>query len=288
MSRNRYRPPRLRGLPIRNPEFERIGESGVGFGPPAGGVARTPRVSHLPRHLPRRSITTASASQQSAPDYARFAIGFDQRDRARLHALIDQVLDSGRWTEAELTDRFEAAWEASNEVPAVAVSSWTGGAMAALHFARVQGETVLCPSNTFMATPLAAVRAGAHVEFVDCNREDLCISFADFEAQGGPVATAGRVRGPHRRPHRVRDRADRRLLRRGRDLPDRGLRPRARCELEWAQAGELGRRGRLLAVRDQDDLDRRRRGARLAAARGGRNTRARFATTASQPTPCTA
>ena len=32
-----------------------------------------------------------------------------------------------------------------------------------------------------MATPLAALRAGARVEFVDCNREDLCLSFADFE-----------------------------------------------------------------------------------------------------------
>ncbi len=32
-----------------------------------------------------------------------------------------------------------------------------------------------------MATPLAAVRAGAEVRFVDCNREDLCMSFADFE-----------------------------------------------------------------------------------------------------------
>jgi dTDP-4-amino-4,6-dideoxygalactose transaminase len=53
--------------------------------------------------------------------------------------------------------------------------------MAALHFAEVQGETVLCPSNTFMATPLAAIRAGAEVQFVDCNREDLCMSFEDFE-----------------------------------------------------------------------------------------------------------
>ena len=45
----------------------------------------------------------------------------------------------------------------------------------------MRGETVLCPSNTFMATPLAAIKAGAEVEFVDCNREDLCMSFEDFE-----------------------------------------------------------------------------------------------------------
>jgi perosamine synthetase len=124
-------------------------------------------------------MTTASAT----PDYARFAIGFDDRDRATLHALIDQVLDSNRWSEATMTERFEAAWEAWNEAPAVAASSWAGGALAALDFAGVEGETVLCPSNTFMATPLAAIRAGARVQFVDCNREDLCMSFADFEAK---------------------------------------------------------------------------------------------------------
>jgi perosamine synthetase len=124
---------------------------------------------------------SASASEKAAPDFARFAIGFDHRDRERLHTLIDEVLDSNRWAEADMNARFEAAWEAWNEAPAVALGSWAGGALAALHFAGVQGETVLCPSNTFMATPLAAIRAGADVQFVDCNREDLCMSFADFE-----------------------------------------------------------------------------------------------------------
>ena len=124
-------------------------------------------------------MTTASTD---TPDYTRFAIGFDQRDRARFHELVDEVFDSNRWSEATMTTRFEEAWAAWNDAPAVAVSSWTGGAMAALHFAEVAGSTVLCPSNTFMATPLAAIRSGAEVQFVDCNREDLCMSFASFEA----------------------------------------------------------------------------------------------------------
>jgi dTDP-4-amino-4,6-dideoxygalactose transaminase len=117
------------------------------------------------------------------PDYGRFAIGFDHRDRGRLHALVDEVLDSNRWSEAAMNDRFEQAWSAYNDAPAVALSSWAGGAMAALDFAGVRGETVLCPSNTFMATPLAAINAGAEVQFDDCNREDLCLSFEDFEAK---------------------------------------------------------------------------------------------------------
>jgi perosamine synthetase len=127
-------------------------------------------------------MTTAS-SQQTVADYARFAIGFDPRDRGRLHALIDDVIDSGHWSEGEMTSRFEAAWTAYNGAEAMATNGWTGGALAALKFAQVQGETVLCPSNTFMATPLAAINAGASVQFVDCNREDLCMSFEDFEAK---------------------------------------------------------------------------------------------------------
>jgi perosamine synthetase len=122
-----------------------------------------------------------SASAQSVPDFTRFAIGFDQRDRQRLHTLFDEVLDSNRWSESDMVARFEAAWETYNGAPAVACSSWAGGAMAALHFAGVQGETVVCPSNTFMATPLAVIRSGAEVQFVDANREDLCMSYSDFE-----------------------------------------------------------------------------------------------------------
>jgi dTDP-4-amino-4,6-dideoxygalactose transaminase len=113
----------------------------------------------------------------------RFAIGFDRRDRDRLHALWDQVIDEERWSEGAMTQAFEDAWGAWNGLGAVAFSGWTGAALAALEYAGVRGETVLCPSNTFMATPLAAVYAGAEVAFVDCNRDDLCMAPSDFEAK---------------------------------------------------------------------------------------------------------
>jgi dTDP-4-amino-4,6-dideoxygalactose transaminase len=116
-------------------------------------------------------------------EFASFRIGFDQRDRDRLHELWDEVLDSQRWSEGPLVERFEQAWSSWNGLPSVAFSGWTGAALAALDFAAVRGQTVLCPSNTFMATPLAAMAAGARVEFVDCNREDLCMSYDDFVAK---------------------------------------------------------------------------------------------------------
>jgi perosamine synthetase len=125
-------------------------------------------------------------------DHTRFAIGFDRRDLPRLHALWDEVVASERWSEGEMTSRFEGAWSKWNRIGSVAFGGWTGAAMAALDFAGVQGETVLCPSNTFMATPLAILRAGGRPAFVDCNGDDLCMSFDDFErkaAEHRPKAT---------------------------------------------------------------------------------------------------
>jgi dTDP-4-amino-4,6-dideoxygalactose transaminase len=116
-------------------------------------------------------------------DITTFAIGFDRRDRARLHCLWDAVIDSQQWTQGEMTERFERAWGAWNGLPAVAMSSWAGGALAALEFAGVRGAPVLCPSNTFIATPLAIRRAGGRPVFVDCRRDDLCMSFEDFEVR---------------------------------------------------------------------------------------------------------
>ena len=90
------------------------------------------------------------------------------------------------------------------------------------------GETVLCPSNTFMATPLAALHAGARVEFVDCNRDDLCLSFADLEAKVArhrPRAVILVHIGGHIafEVERIAE-----LCRARGHLPDRGLRARAR------------------------------------------------------------
>jgi perosamine synthetase len=98
-----------------------------------------------------------------------------------LHELWDEIVLSERWSEGDLTARFETAWSDLHGLGSVATGGWTGAALAALDFAGVKGEKVLCPSNTFMATPLAIIHSGGEPVFVDCNREDLCMSFADFE-----------------------------------------------------------------------------------------------------------
>ena len=122
-------------------------------------------------------------SPRPSPTFDTFAIGFDLRDREFLHSLWDEILERQVWSQGPATEAFEAAWSTWNGLGAVAMSSWTGAALAALNFADVGGGTVLCPSNTFMANPLAIAAAGGSVEYVDCNREDLCVSLTDFEAK---------------------------------------------------------------------------------------------------------
>lgn len=114
---------------------------------------------------------------------SKFTIGFDHRDKAEVHEMWDSIFETQQWSEGKYTSEFESLWKAWNEVDSVAFSSWAGGAMAALDFIDVKDEVVLCPSNTFMATPLSVVNSGGRVEFVDCNREDLCMSFDDFKVK---------------------------------------------------------------------------------------------------------
>ncbi len=129
--------------------------------------------------------------QTSAFD--RFAIGFDLRDRERLHELWDQVIDSGQWSHGPMNAAFEAAWSAYNGAASVATGGWAGGALAALRFAEVAGKPVLCPSNTFMATPLAILNAGGEPAFVDCRRDDLCVDYDAFVQAAERVSPAAAV-----------------------------------------------------------------------------------------------
>ena len=106
-----------------------------------------------------------------------FTIGFDPRDIPQVMAYWEEIVASQRWTEGKFTRLFEEKWAAWNGLPAVATSSWTGGAMACLDYFKIRGKKVLCPTNTFMATPLSVIKAGGDVVFGDCNREDLCLSY---------------------------------------------------------------------------------------------------------------
>lgn len=111
----------------------------------------------------------------------KFTIGFEKEDLRKLHDYWDSIIENHQWTEGKFTRMFEEKWAEYNQLYATAFSSWSGASMAALDFFDLRGKTVLCPSNTFMATPLSVVSAGANVEFVDCNRNDLSMSYEDLK-----------------------------------------------------------------------------------------------------------
>jgi len=110
-----------------------------------------------------------------------FSIGFDKRDLPKIHEYFDKIVASNKWTEGYFTELFEDKWSEYNNLDSVAFSSWSGAAMAAMEFYNLKGKTILCPSNTFMATPLSVLNAGAKVQFTDCNRFDLCMSFDNLK-----------------------------------------------------------------------------------------------------------
>jgi dTDP-4-amino-4,6-dideoxygalactose transaminase len=110
-----------------------------------------------------------------------FTIGFEKEDTKTLHRYWDEIIQSHQWTEGKFTKTFEEKWDKYNDAYAVAFSGWTGAALAALEYFNVRDETVLCPSNTFMAAPLSVIKAGGNIEFVDCNRNDLCMSLDDLK-----------------------------------------------------------------------------------------------------------
>ncbi len=95
----------------------------------------------------------------------------------------EEIIQTHKWSEGKFTQMFEEKWSKYNNADSVAFSSWGGAALAALEFFNVKEKTVLCPSNTFMATPLSVVKAGGNVEFVDCNKEDLCMSVVDLKSK---------------------------------------------------------------------------------------------------------
>src|SRR4051795_11995366 len=113
-------------------------------------VARYP--ARPTAYAPCRLVASAVVLE-ALTTFSQFAIGFDPRDRDRLHRLWDEVIDSQQWSHGEMTRRFEAAWAAWNGVPAVAFASWAGGALAALDYAGVAGGKGPVPADTFMAPP---------------------------------------------------------------------------------------------------------------------------------------
>lgn len=111
----------------------------------------------------------------------KFKINFDSRDKKKLFEYWDDILSNNVWSAGKYTQLFEEKWSVYNNLHSVSFSSWTGAAEAVIKYFKLENEVVLCPSNTFQATPMVSISNGCKIKFVDSNKEDLCISFEDLQ-----------------------------------------------------------------------------------------------------------
>lgn len=87
---------------------------------------------------------------------------------------VEEILRSGYLTMASKVRDFESRFASWCGVKyALGTNSGTSSLEIPLRAVGVEGKTVICPSNTYMATPIAAVHAGAKVAFTDTRVEDL-------------------------------------------------------------------------------------------------------------------
>ena len=111
----------------------------------------------------------------------KFKIGFDNRDKKKIFNYWDEIFKTNKWSEGKFTKLFEDKYSIYNNIQSLSFSSWTGAAEAIFSYFKLNGKTILCPSNTFQATPMLSSLMGAKVKYVDCNKNDLCLSFEDLK-----------------------------------------------------------------------------------------------------------
>jgi perosamine synthetase len=126
--------------------------------------------------------TLPTKRAQSAVPAAK--VVFTPSERAEILDRVDEALASGSLTLGEQGLAFEAlARQHTSAAHAIAVSSGTAALEVALRVLGVEGRQVLVPANTFFATALAALHAGARVNFVDLEPVGLGMDPMALEAQ---------------------------------------------------------------------------------------------------------
>jgi perosamine synthetase len=110
-------------------------------------------------------------------------IPFEYEYRERFSQLLDEVFDSNFWSDGPVLRRFEQEFEVFTGLPSRGINSGGAGLLSILDYLDVYGKDVLVPANTFWATSRAVKMAGGNVVYVDCNREDLCLSLEDLKTK---------------------------------------------------------------------------------------------------------
>ena len=108
-------------------------------------------------------------------------IPFEEEYRKKFYELEEKIFDSNFWSEGEMQRRFEEEFGKYVKLGARAVSNCGSALYTVLEYVNVRGYDVLLPANTFWADARAVQMAGGHPIFVDCKKEDRCMSVEDLE-----------------------------------------------------------------------------------------------------------
>ena len=107
---------------------------------------------------------------------------YTKNERSYISRGLQEILNSGFLTMSKKVTHFEELFAKFIGTKfAVAVNSGTSALEIPLRALGVNGKTIIVPTNTFMATPLAVFHAGAKVVFADISSKTLSIDPKEIE-----------------------------------------------------------------------------------------------------------
>ena len=107
---------------------------------------------------------------------------YTKNERSYISKGLHEILNSGFLTMSKKVTHFEELFAKFIGTKfAVAVNSGTSALEIPLRALGVNGKTIIVPTNTFMATPLAVFHAGAKVVFADISSKTLSIDPKEIE-----------------------------------------------------------------------------------------------------------
>ena len=116
------------------------------------------------------------------PEVPLLRLDFSEEDIKFVQSGIAEILNSGYLTMGRKVKKFENIFSDFTGVKyAIGVNSGTSALEIILRSLDVKGKSVIVPTITFMATPLAVIHAGAKVIFVDVLPENLSIDPVDLK-----------------------------------------------------------------------------------------------------------
>jgi dTDP-4-amino-4,6-dideoxygalactose transaminase len=109
-------------------------------------------------------------------------LNYSKNEKRDISKGINEILNSGYLTMSKKVFQFEKLFaKYVGTKYAVAVNSGTSALEIPLRALNVEGKSIIIPTNTFMATPLAAIHAGANVIFADISEKTLSIKAEEIE-----------------------------------------------------------------------------------------------------------